>query len=125
MFDVAVVNVAFPDILSDFEITRSDGSWMVSYYSIFFGSLLLLAGTTADSVNLHNAELIFSNWSNTTYLGRQSISRSRRCRYRSQAGRNTLALIADGPELLERQPDVGGNAIKQILVPAIVAQLGC
>jgi MFS family permease len=80
MFDLAVVNVAFPDILSDLEITRSDGSWMVSLYSIFFGSLLLVAGTTADSVDLRNAELIFSNWSNTTYLGRQSISRSRRCR---------------------------------------------
>ena len=50
MFDLAVVNVAFPDILSDFEITRADGSWMVSLYNIFFGSLLLVAGKTADSV---------------------------------------------------------------------------
>jgi len=50
MFDLAVVNVAFPDILTDFDITRADGSWMVSLYNILFGSLLLVAGKTADSV---------------------------------------------------------------------------
>ena len=55
MFDLAVVNVAFPDILSDFEITRADGSWMVSLYDILFGSLLVVAGKTADSVGRRKA----------------------------------------------------------------------
>ena len=50
MFDLAVVNVAFPDILSDFEITRADGSWIVSLYNILFGSLLVVAGKTADII---------------------------------------------------------------------------
>ena len=50
MFDLAIVNVAFPDILSDFDVSRADGSWMVSLYNIFFGSLLVVAGKTADSV---------------------------------------------------------------------------
>lgn len=50
MFDLAVVNVAFPDILADFEIDRAAGSWIVSLYNILFGSLLVVAGRTADSV---------------------------------------------------------------------------
>lgn len=50
MFDLAVVNVAFPDILADFDVTRADASWMVSLYNILFGSLLLVAGKTADSI---------------------------------------------------------------------------
>ena len=50
MFDLAVVNVAFPDILSDFGVSRADGSWIVTLYNILFGSLLVVAGKTADSV---------------------------------------------------------------------------
>lgn len=30
MFGLAVVNVAFPDILSGFGVSRADGSWMVT-----------------------------------------------------------------------------------------------
>ncbi len=50
MFDLAVVNVAFPDILTDFEISRADGSWIVTLYNILFGSLLVVAGKTADRI---------------------------------------------------------------------------
>ena len=50
MFDLAVVNVAFPDILSDFGVSRADGSWIVTLYNILFGSLLVVAGKTADSI---------------------------------------------------------------------------
>lgn len=50
MFDLAAVNVAFPDILTDFEVTRADGSWIVTLYNILFGSLLVVAGKTADRV---------------------------------------------------------------------------
>lgn len=50
MFDLAVVNVAFPDILTDFGIDRADGSWIVSLYNILFGSLMVVAGKAADSV---------------------------------------------------------------------------
>lgn len=50
MFDLAVVNVAFPDMLAEFEVSRSDGAWIVSLYNILFGSLLVVAGKTADSI---------------------------------------------------------------------------
>ncbi|MGH1492351.1 MAG: MFS transporter [Acidimicrobiales bacterium] len=50
MFDLAVVNVAFPDILADFGIDRTAGSWIVSLYNILFGSLLVVAGKSADSI---------------------------------------------------------------------------
>ncbi|MFT7647865.1 MAG: EmrB/QacA subfamily drug resistance transporter [Candidatus Poriferisodalaceae bacterium] len=50
MFDLAVVNVAFPDILTDLGIATADGSWIVSLYNILFGSLLVVAGKSADIV---------------------------------------------------------------------------
>lgn len=49
MFDLAVVNVAFPDILTEFGVSRVDGSWIVTIYNIVFGALLVVAGKSADS----------------------------------------------------------------------------
>ena len=48
--DLSVVNVAFPNILNDFGISRADASWIVTIYNIFFASLLVVAGKTADSI---------------------------------------------------------------------------
>ena len=48
--DLSIVNVAFPDILTDFGISRVDASWIVTVYNIFFASLLVVAGKTADSI---------------------------------------------------------------------------
>lgn len=48
--DLSIVNVAFPDILTDLGISRVDASWIVTIYNIFFGSLLVVAGKAADSL---------------------------------------------------------------------------
>ena len=48
--DLSIVNVAFPDILSEFGISRADASWIVTTYNIFYGSLLVVAGKVADQV---------------------------------------------------------------------------
>lgn len=50
-FDFSVVNVAFPEIQRSFAgASRADVSWVVTIYNIFFGSLLVVAGKTADRV---------------------------------------------------------------------------
>jgi EmrB/QacA subfamily drug resistance transporter len=48
--DLSIVNVAFPDILADFDISRADASWIVTSYNIFYGSLLLVSGKVADQL---------------------------------------------------------------------------
>jgi EmrB/QacA subfamily drug resistance transporter len=49
--DLSIVNVAFPEILREFEgTTRADVSWVVTVYNIFFGSFLVVAGKIADQV---------------------------------------------------------------------------
>lgn len=48
--DLSIVNVAFPDILTEFEISRTDASWIVTIYNIFYGSLLVVTGKTADQL---------------------------------------------------------------------------
>ncbi len=48
--DLSIVNVAFPDILTDFGVSRADASWIVTIYNIFYASLLVVAGKTADSI---------------------------------------------------------------------------
>ncbi|HEX6657444.1 MAG TPA: MFS transporter, partial [Ilumatobacter sp.] len=49
--DLSIVNVAFPEILREFEGTsRADLSWIVTTYNIFFGSFLVVAGKIADQI---------------------------------------------------------------------------
>ena len=49
--DLSIVNVAFPEILREFEgTTRADLSWIVTVYNIFFGSFLVVAGKIADQI---------------------------------------------------------------------------
>lgn len=48
--DLSIVNVAFPDILAEFQISRADASWIVTIYNIFYGSLLVVTGKAADQL---------------------------------------------------------------------------
>ncbi|MGF1595575.1 MAG: MFS transporter [Acidimicrobiales bacterium] len=48
--DLSIVNVAFPDILAEFDISRADASWIVTIYNIFYGSLLVVTGKVADQL---------------------------------------------------------------------------
>ena len=49
--DLSIVNVAFPEILREFDgASRADLSWIVTVYNIFFASLLVVAGKLADQI---------------------------------------------------------------------------
>lgn len=50
VIDVSAVNVAFPSISEDFEVSKSDLSWIISGYNITVATGLLLAGRLADSL---------------------------------------------------------------------------
>jgi EmrB/QacA subfamily drug resistance transporter len=49
IIDVTVVNVALPSIGRDLLLERSQLTWIVTAYTLFFGSLLLLGGRLADT----------------------------------------------------------------------------
>ncbi|HVF33107.1 MAG TPA: DHA2 family efflux MFS transporter permease subunit [Acidimicrobiales bacterium] len=49
--DMSIVNVAFPEIARSFpDVSRGSISWVVTAYSIMFGSLLVVSGRMADRV---------------------------------------------------------------------------
>ena len=49
--DLSIVNVAFAEIAADFpDVSRGTISWVVTAYSILFGSLLVVSGRLADRV---------------------------------------------------------------------------
>jgi EmrB/QacA subfamily drug resistance transporter len=48
--DLSIVNVAFPEILSDFGVSRADASWIVTAYNICFAGLLIVSGKVADQL---------------------------------------------------------------------------
>ncbi len=48
--DVTVINVALPTIGEDLDLDGSGLTWVVTAYTLFFGSLLLLGGRLADAV---------------------------------------------------------------------------
>jgi EmrB/QacA subfamily drug resistance transporter len=50
VIDVTVVNVALPSIGSDLGLDRAALTWVVTAYTLFFGSLLLLGGRLADGL---------------------------------------------------------------------------
>jgi EmrB/QacA subfamily drug resistance transporter len=48
ILDVAIVNVALPEIEADLGFTRENLQWVITAYAIFFGGTLLLGGRLAD-----------------------------------------------------------------------------
>lgn len=49
--DLSIVNVAFAEIAADFpDVSRGTISWVVTAYSILFGSLLVVSGRLADRI---------------------------------------------------------------------------
>jgi MFS family permease len=48
ILDVAIVNVALPEIGSDLGFSQESLQWVITAYAIFFGGLLLLGGRLAD-----------------------------------------------------------------------------
>jgi EmrB/QacA subfamily drug resistance transporter len=48
IIDISAVNVALPDMAKDLEIGGGDVGWVITSYSLIFGSLLLLGGRAAD-----------------------------------------------------------------------------
>ncbi|NNE72654.1 MAG: DHA2 family efflux MFS transporter permease subunit [Acidimicrobiales bacterium] len=49
VIDISAVNVAFPSIREDLEVSEAQLSWVISGYNITVGALLLMAGRLADS----------------------------------------------------------------------------
>ncbi|GAA2685929.1 MFS transporter [Streptomyces aculeolatus] len=50
VLDVTIVNIALPSAQADLGFTNGDRQWVVTAYSLAFGSLLLLGGRIADLV---------------------------------------------------------------------------
>lgn len=48
--DISAVNVAFPSIRDDFQVSDTQLSWVVSGYNIAVGAFLLVSGRLADSM---------------------------------------------------------------------------
>lgn len=48
--NVSSVNVAFPSIRDDFQVSDAQLSWVIGAYNVAVGSLLMLAGRLADSL---------------------------------------------------------------------------
>src|SRR5262245_14194323 len=49
IIDITVVNVALPSIGSDLGLDRAALTWVVTAYTLAFGSLLVLGGRLADA----------------------------------------------------------------------------
>jgi EmrB/QacA subfamily drug resistance transporter len=48
IIDISAVNVALPDMAEDLGIAAGDIGWVITSYSLIFGSVLLLGGRAAD-----------------------------------------------------------------------------
>jgi EmrB/QacA subfamily drug resistance transporter len=48
ILDISAVNVAMPDMAKGLDIAGSDIGWIITSYTLIFGSLLLLGGRAAD-----------------------------------------------------------------------------
>ena len=58
VIDVTVVNVALPSIGAELGLDRAALTWVVTAYTLFFGSLLLLGGRLADGFGRRRMFLI-------------------------------------------------------------------
>ena len=48
ILDITAVNIALPSLASDLQLSGSSISWIITSYSLIFGSLLLFGGRAAD-----------------------------------------------------------------------------
>jgi EmrB/QacA subfamily drug resistance transporter len=58
ILDSTVVNIALPSAQADLGFSNGDRQWIVTAYSLAFGSLLLLGGRIADLIGRKNAFVI-------------------------------------------------------------------
>jgi EmrB/QacA subfamily drug resistance transporter len=58
ILDSTVVNIALPSAQADLGFSNGDRQWVVTAYSLAFGSLLLLGGRIADLIGRKNAFVI-------------------------------------------------------------------
>ncbi len=56
--DLSIVNVAFPEILREFGVSRADASWIVTAYNICFAGLLIVSGKVADQLGRRRVFLV-------------------------------------------------------------------
>src|SRR5438094_5359863 len=48
ILDITAVNIALPSLAKDLQLSGSSISWIITSYSLIFGSLLLFGGRAAD-----------------------------------------------------------------------------
>src|SRR5437868_13859451 len=48
ILDITAVNIALPSLANDLQLSGSSISWIITSYSLVFGSLLLFGGRAAD-----------------------------------------------------------------------------
>src|SRR5580692_808189 len=58
VLDSTVVNIALPSAQADLGFSNGDRQWVVTAYSLAFGSLLLLGGRIADLIGRKRAFMI-------------------------------------------------------------------
>lgn len=58
VLDASIVNIAMPSMQADLGITDADRQWIVTAYTLTFGSLLLLGGRIADYAGRKNVFII-------------------------------------------------------------------
>jgi len=58
VLDVSIVNIALPDAQKDLGFSNGDRQWVVTAYSLAFGSLLLLSGRISDLVGQRRTFLV-------------------------------------------------------------------
>ena len=58
ILDSSIVNIALPSAQKALHITNADRQWMVTAYTLSFGSLLLLGGRIADYTGRKRAFVI-------------------------------------------------------------------
>ncbi|MFK4274228.1 MFS transporter, partial [Streptomyces milbemycinicus] len=58
VLDMTIVNIALPSAQKDLGISDGDRQWVITAYTLAFGSLLLLGGRIADYTGRRRAFLI-------------------------------------------------------------------
>ena len=58
VLDSSIMNIAIPSASADLEILQKDSQWIITAYTLAFGSLLLLGGRIGDYVGRKRIFLI-------------------------------------------------------------------
>lgn len=124
-FDATIMNVALPSLQQSLGFADGERQWVITAYTVAFGSLLLLGGRLSDRLGHHRAfALGLFGFASVSALGALSTNLVTLCAARATQGAFAALLGPTTLALITRHAQVSGERAKTFALFGAIAGSG-